>query len=128
MGCATTADFDSIDFETKKSPVDDAELEQLLLAVWLEAFGHAVPEAKGLVWLWDVTDGCVVAEAETDHGKAVNCVGWRADGRQLLEQVLGPSRTPMMYDYENFHPDTGAGAGTTYGGKNVLFCDGHVEH
>src|SRR5205085_10078984 len=44
-----TADFDSIDFETKKSPVDDAELEQLLLAVWLEAFGHAVPEAKGLV-------------------------------------------------------------------------------
>ena len=40
----------------------------------------------------------------------------------ILEQVLGPSRTPMMYDYENFHPDRGGG----YGGKNVVFCDGNV--
>ena len=40
----------------------------------------------------------------------------------VLEQVLGPSRTPMMYDYENFHPDHGGG----YGGKNVVFCDGSV--
>jgi prepilin-type N-terminal cleavage/methylation domain-containing protein/prepilin-type processing-associated H-X9-DG protein len=41
----------------------------------------------------------------------------------VLEQVIGPSRTPMMYDYENFHPDRGAGG---YGGKNVVFCDGSV--
>lgn len=40
----------------------------------------------------------------------------------ILEQVLGPSRTPMMYDYENVHPDRGGG----YGGKNVVFCDGSV--
>lgn len=40
----------------------------------------------------------------------------------VLEMVLGPSRAPMMYDYENFHPDRGGG----YGGKNVVFCDGSV--
>jgi prepilin-type N-terminal cleavage/methylation domain-containing protein len=42
------------------------------------------------------------------------------DGR--LEQILGPSRTPMMYDYENFHANSDAG----FGGKNVVLCDGSV--
>jgi len=40
-----------------------------------------------------------------------------------LEQIIGPSRTPMMYDYENFHPDNAAGG---WGGKNVVMCDGSV--
>lgn len=40
------------------------------------------------------------------------------------EALVGPSLTPMLYDYENFHIDPGNG----YGGKNVVFCDGHVEH
>ncbi len=40
------------------------------------------------------------------------------------EEFVGTSRTPMMYDYENFHPGSDKG----YGGKNVVFCDGHVEH
>ena len=38
------------------------------------------------------------------------------------EDFIGASRTPLMYDYENFHIDPGNG----YGGKNVIFCDGHV--
>jgi prepilin-type N-terminal cleavage/methylation domain-containing protein/prepilin-type processing-associated H-X9-DG protein len=42
-----------------------------------------------------------------------------------VEQVAGPSRTPMAYDYENFHPDPGAGS---WGGKNVVFCDGNVKN
>ncbi|MGD0092431.1 MAG: DUF1559 domain-containing protein [Planctomycetota bacterium] len=42
------------------------------------------------------------------------------DGR--LEQILGPSRTPMLYDYENFHATSDAG----FGGKNVVLCDGSV--
>jgi len=41
----------------------------------------------------------------------------------FIEQFLGPTRTPMFYDYENFHPDPGKGS---YGGKNVVFCDGSV--
>ncbi|HYF52620.1 MAG TPA: type II secretion system protein [Planctomycetota bacterium] len=41
----------------------------------------------------------------------------------VVEQFLGPTRTPMFYDYENFHPDPGKGS---YGGKNVVFCDGSV--
>jgi len=41
----------------------------------------------------------------------------------FIEQFLGPTRTPMFYDYENFHPDPGKGG---YGGKNVVFCDGSV--
>jgi prepilin-type N-terminal cleavage/methylation domain-containing protein/prepilin-type processing-associated H-X9-DG protein len=41
----------------------------------------------------------------------------------FIEQVIGPAKTPMMYDYENFHPSPGAGS---YSGKNVLFCDGSV--
>ncbi len=41
----------------------------------------------------------------------------------LPEQLMGPSRTPMLYDYENFHPDPGPGS---WGGKNVVFCDGSV--
>jgi prepilin-type N-terminal cleavage/methylation domain-containing protein/prepilin-type processing-associated H-X9-DG protein len=48
--------------------------------------------------------------------------GRRQDGR--VEQIIGPSRTPMLYDYENFHPDPGTGG---YGGKNVAFCDGSVR-
>lgn len=40
------------------------------------------------------------------------------------ETLVGSSRTPMFYDYENFHIDPGNG----YGGKNVVFCDGHIEH
>ncbi len=40
------------------------------------------------------------------------------------EAFIGSARTPMFYDYENFHPDPGNG----FGGKNVVFCDGHVEH
>jgi prepilin-type N-terminal cleavage/methylation domain-containing protein/prepilin-type processing-associated H-X9-DG protein len=40
-----------------------------------------------------------------------------------MEQIVGSSKTPMLYDYENFHPDPGAGG---YGGKNVVFCDGSV--
>jgi len=40
------------------------------------------------------------------------------------ESLIGASRTPMLYDYENFHIDPGNG----FGGKNVVFCDGHVEH
>jgi len=38
----------------------------------------------------------------------------------LVEQLIGPSKTPMLYDYENFHPPN------SYGGKNVAFCDGSV--
>lgn len=41
----------------------------------------------------------------------------------FVEQLVGPSRTPMLYDYENFHPDPGPGG---WGGKNVVFCDGAV--
>lgn len=41
----------------------------------------------------------------------------------LVEEFLGASRTPMFYDYESFHPDPGGGS---YGGKNVVFCDGSV--
>lgn len=41
----------------------------------------------------------------------------------FVEQAVGASRTPMMYDYENFHPDPGPGS---FGGKNVVFCDGSV--
>lgn len=40
----------------------------------------------------------------------------------LVEDLMGPSKTPMLYDYENFHPVTDGG----YGGKNVAFCDGSV--
>lgn len=43
-----TPDFDSIQIETKKSPVKGAELKQLLLAIWLEAFGHEVPDELAL--------------------------------------------------------------------------------
>jgi prepilin-type N-terminal cleavage/methylation domain-containing protein len=42
-----------------------------------------------------------------------------------IEQILGPSKTPMMYDYENFHADPGPGG---WGGKNVVFMDGSVSH
>ena len=41
----------------------------------------------------------------------------------LIENLLGPSRTPMLYDYESVHPDLGEG---TWRGKNVVFCDGSV--
>lgn len=40
----------------------------------------------------------------------------------VVEELMGPSKTPMLYDYENFHPVTDGG----YGGKNVAFCDGSV--
>ena len=43
-----TPDFDSIKIETKKSPVKGAELGQLLLAVWMEAFGQEAPSLEGL--------------------------------------------------------------------------------
>ncbi|MCK6470209.1 MAG: type II secretion system GspH family protein [Planctomycetes bacterium] len=39
------------------------------------------------------------------------------------EDVVGPSRTPMLYDLESFHPDTGEGG---WGGKNVVFSDGSI--
>jgi prepilin-type N-terminal cleavage/methylation domain-containing protein len=42
-----------------------------------------------------------------------------------IEQILGPSKTPMMYDYESFHPDPGQGS---WNGKNVVFMDGSVSH
>lgn len=42
-----------------------------------------------------------------------------------IEQILGPSKTPMMYDYENFHADPGPGG---WGGKNVVFMDGSVSN
>ena len=53
---------------------------------------------------------------------------WNAalNGRQqdgFLEQFVGASKTPMLYDYENFHPNPGPGS---FGGKNVAFCDGSV--
>ena len=41
-----------------------------------------------------------------------------------IEQILGPSKTPMLYDYENFHSDPGGG----FGGKNVVFIDGSVSN
>jgi prepilin-type N-terminal cleavage/methylation domain-containing protein len=47
--------------------------------------------------------------------------GRRQDGP--VEQIFGPSRTPMLYDYEDFHPKGGS-----YGGKNVVFSDGSVSH
>jgi len=37
-----------------------------------------------------------------------------------FENIMGPSKTPMLYDYENFHPPKTPG----YGGKNVVFFDG----
>lgn len=43
-----TPDFDSIKIETKESPLKGAELEQLLLAVWMEAFGQEAPNSEGL--------------------------------------------------------------------------------
>lgn len=43
----------------------------------------------------------------------------------FLEQVVGSSKAPMLYDYESFHPDPGTGS---WGGKNVVFCDGSVAH
>jgi len=42
------------------------------------------------------------------------------DGK--LEEILGSSRTPMLYDYENFHPDNGNG----FSGKVIIFVDGNV--
>jgi len=42
------------------------------------------------------------------------------DGK--LEEILGSSRTPMLYDYENFHPDNGNG----FSGKVVIFVDGSI--
>jgi prepilin-type N-terminal cleavage/methylation domain-containing protein/prepilin-type processing-associated H-X9-DG protein len=39
--------------------------------------------------------------------------GWRLRNRP-------PDRTPMMFDYQNFHP------GGTNGAKNVVYADGHV--
>ena len=47
--------------------------------------------------------------------------GKTQDGK--IENLLGPSRTPMLYDYESVHPDLGEG---TWRGKNVVFCDGSV--
>ena len=41
-----------------------------------------------------------------------------------IDKIISPSKLPMMYDYENFH----AACGGEFGGKNVLFCDGHVGH
>jgi len=41
----------------------------------------------------------------------------------FLEQMMGSTRTPMIYDYESVHPDPGPGS---YRGKNVVFCDGSV--
>lgn len=41
-----------------------------------------------------------------------------------FEQFLGAPHTPMLYDYENFHPNPG---GVSFGGKNVLFCDFSVR-
>ncbi|HLX59823.1 MAG TPA: type II secretion system protein [Planctomycetota bacterium] len=37
--------------------------------------------------------------------------------------LMSNTRVPMIYDYENFHPKGGS-----FGGKNVVFVDGHVEH
>jgi prepilin-type N-terminal cleavage/methylation domain-containing protein/prepilin-type processing-associated H-X9-DG protein len=42
----------------------------------------------------------------------------------IIEDILGPSKTPMLYDYESFHP-TGRGV---WGGKNVAMCDGSVTN
>ena len=42
-----------------------------------------------------------------------------------IENLLGPSRTPMLYDFENVHPDLGEGS---WRGKNVVFCDGSVAN
>ena len=47
--------------------------------------------------------------------------GKTQDGK--IENLLGPSRTPMLYDYESVHPDLGEGS---WRGKNVVFCDGSV--
>jgi prepilin-type N-terminal cleavage/methylation domain-containing protein/prepilin-type processing-associated H-X9-DG protein len=41
----------------------------------------------------------------------------------FLEQNMGGGKTPMLYDFESFHPDPGPGS---YRGKNMLFCDGSV--
>lgn len=41
-----------------------------------------------------------------------------------IDKLISPAKMPMMYDYENFHASTGG----EFGGKNVLFCDGHVGH
>lgn len=41
----------------------------------------------------------------------------------FVEQVMGSSKTPMLYDFESFHPDPGPGS---YRGKNMVFCDGSV--
>ena len=67
------------------------------------------------------TQGFYDAEGSSYEWNAV-LNGRRQDS--FVEQIIGPSKTPMMYDYENFHPDPGAGS---YGGKNVLFCDGSVS-
>lgn len=40
----------------------------------------------------------------------------------VVEDLMGASKTPMLYDYESFHPAAPGG----YGGKNVVFCDGSV--
>jgi prepilin-type N-terminal cleavage/methylation domain-containing protein/prepilin-type processing-associated H-X9-DG protein len=65
------------------------------------------------------TQGFFEKEGSSYEFNTLLC-GKRQDG--LIEQVIGPSRTPLLYDYENFHPDPGGG----YGGKNVAFCDGSL--
>lgn len=50
----------------------------------------------------------------------------RLGGQQVLDgrfvDILGETRIPVFFDYEDFH-----GAGGTPGARNYIYVDGHVE-
>jgi hypothetical protein len=74
-----TPDFDSIKIATKSSPVEGAELEQLMLAVWLEVFGHKVPEVNAL--------GDRVRRAQQKHKELrARCFEWLQKGSRGVKK------------------------------------------
>ncbi len=74
--------FDSIKIETKNSPVKGKELKQLLLAVWLEAFGLEVPEAMGQV-------DQVKKAQKSRYELRAQCFEWLRSGPQGVQKWNG---------------------------------------
>src|SRR5262249_54984164 len=73
---------ESIDVETEKLPIEKTELEQLILAVWLEAFGHDVPAPKGL-------DSRVKQTRQKDSDLRKQCFEWLRSGPQGVKKWNG---------------------------------------